>query len=112
MVRKVKIHMPWNILKTALYARLFALVLFLSLGAPAVAGVVLTQSADDRSGERAPRPGTLIIPGKEKREKQAEEKCMTVCARWGEECVYVNRGAGGTTRKCRRTCKQFTEECF
>lgn len=92
-------------------ARLSALVLFLSAGS-ASAGVVLAQNNDSRSGEQAPRPGTLVMPGQEKEDKQVREKCMTVCARWGEECAYINRGTGGTTRKCRRTCKQFTEECF
>ncbi|MEX2525437.1 MAG: hypothetical protein WD750_10810 [Gammaproteobacteria bacterium] len=67
---------------------------------------------DSRTTEQSPRPGTLVLPDQKKETGQGKKKCMTVCARWGEECAYINRGAGGMTRKCRRTCKQFTEECF
>jgi len=58
--------------------------------------------------------GSLLLPDDGKGTGAGEEKqrCMTVCARWGEDCTYVNRGAGGTTRECRRACKQYTEECF
>ena len=56
-----------------------------------------------------PRSGTLVMPADyEKASDNKEKKCMTVCSRWGETCVFdVNRG-----RKCRRTCKEFAEECF
>jgi len=60
-----------------------------------------------------PQAGELIIPDDMTRDTGAEKKqCMTVCARWGDECVLVNKGAGGMERKCRRTCQQFGEECF
>jgi len=60
----------------------------------------------------APAPGTLILPGEQLDKDSASKKCMTVCAQWGEECNYINRGSAGTTRSCRRTCQQYTEECF
>ena len=56
-------------------------------------------------------PGTLILPEAPGQDTKGE-KCMTVCARWGEDCLLINKGAGGMERKCRRTCKQFAEECF
>lgn len=63
--------------------------------------------------QEEPLPGELIIPGAAPTgDEEKEKKCMTVCGRWGEECILVNKGAGGMERKCRRTCKQFTEECF
>ena len=67
----------------------------------------------DAGGAEQPLPGELIIP-EEMTGDQGEEKkqCMTVCARWGEECILINKGAGGMERKCRRTCQQFAEECF
>ncbi len=58
--------------------------------------------------------GTLVLPaalGKDRQDK-AKKQCMTVCGRWGEECIFINRGTGGTTKKCRRACKNFVEECF
>ena len=59
-----------------------------------------------------PQSGNQIFPSTNDRNDREGKKCMTVCARWGEECNYTDRGAAGTTRDCRRTCKQFTEECF
>jgi hypothetical protein len=56
-------------------------------------------------------PGSYILPEAPGSERKPD-KCMTVCARWGEECIIVNKGPGGMQRKCRRTCKQFAEECF
>ncbi len=69
------------------------------------------QTAPERV-EPAPAPGTLILPGEQQDKDSAGKKCMTVCAQWGEECNYINRGSAGTTRSCRRTCQQYTEECF
>ena len=67
--------------------------------------------ADEKPDDKAkPKSGTLVLPPGYQTEKaeNKEKKCMTVCSRWGETCVFdVNRG-----RKCRRTCKEFTEECF
>ncbi|MBI1732655.1 MAG: hypothetical protein HYR49_07800 [Gammaproteobacteria bacterium] len=55
--------------------------------------------------------GVLLLPDPPGEDVKGE-KCMTVCARWGEECLLINKGRGGQERKCRRTCKQFAEECF
>ena len=41
--------------------------------------------------------------------EKTQKKCMTVCEKWGEDCV-INPRTG--TRKCRRTCKKLTQECF
>ncbi|MNC97843.1 hypothetical protein D3C83_156320 [compost metagenome] len=58
-------------------------------------------------------PGELILPEEMVPDSGSEKKqCMTVCSNWGEECMLVNKGAGGMERKCRRTCKQFAEECL
>ena len=76
---------------------------------------VLVAEEDSKKDQQTDEilPGTLLLPDSQQSEKPASEKrCMTVCARWGEECLLLNRGAGGMERKCRRTCKQFAEECF
>ncbi len=51
--------------------------------------------------------GELVLPG----ETDGEEakKCLTVCEKWGEDCI-INPRTGN--RKCRRVCKEFGEECF
>lgn len=73
-------------------------------------------SAGDTRPQREtepPRPGSLVLPDEMKQpDRGGEKKCMTVCARYGEECMLINKGAGGMERKCRRTCQQFAEECF
>ncbi|MGH8245177.1 MAG: hypothetical protein ACREUU_01955 [Gammaproteobacteria bacterium] len=61
--------------------------------------------------ETEPLPGSLLLPDEAPKDG-GKKQCMTVCARWGEECMLVNKGRGGLERKCRRTCKQFAEECF
>ena len=63
----------------------------------------------ETAGETAPQPesGSLVIPGEEKDEK--DKKCLTVCKKWGEDCI-INPRTG--SRDCRRTCKAFGEECF
>ncbi len=78
----------------------------------------LDNEADDEVQEliiEDARPGTLLLPaGVESGDAAdtAKKQCMTVCSRWGEECTFINRGIGGMSRKCRRACKQFSEECF
>ncbi|NNE36807.1 MAG: hypothetical protein HKN08_00770 [Gammaproteobacteria bacterium] len=72
----------------------------------------LVQNTDSQSIVPPPPSGTIILPDSLVNNPDEEKKCMTVCARWGEDCTYINRGAGGMTRSCRRTCQQFTEECF
>jgi hypothetical protein len=53
-----------------------------------------------------PLDGELLLPDDYKAE---EKKCMTVCDRWGEDCI-LNPRTG--SRKCRRVCKSFAEDCF
>ena len=54
-----------------------------------------------------PLDGDLVLPDDYNRAE--EKKCVTVCERWGEDCI-INPRTG--SRKCRRVCKSFTEECF
>jgi hypothetical protein len=69
------------------------------------------QEDKEQKGENAPLPGELVLPAGVEGERK-EKQCMTVCARWGEECILINKGAGGMDRRCRRTCQEFAEECF
>lgn len=71
----------------------------------------LVQGQKDENQQKEPRPGSLVLPAAAETEK-TEKQCMTVCSRWGEECTFINRGSGGLSKKCRRACKQFSEECF
>jgi len=71
----------------------------------------LVQNATPQTNPPLPS-GTILLPDSLTNSSKVEKKCMTVCAAWGEDCTYINRGAGGMTRSCRRTCQQFTEECF
>ena len=82
--------------------------------AETVTPLFLVENGNDGRESTSPAPGSLVLPDESKvpEENTGEKKCMTVCARWGEECQYINRGAGGLSKKCRRACKQFTEECF
>jgi hypothetical protein len=66
--------------------------------------------ADEESQQNSqPKSGTLVLPKDyEKQENTKEKNCVRVCSDWGETCVYdVRKG-----RKCRRTCKETTMECF
>lgn len=77
--------------------------------------VLVAQDTGDAGKTVEPMPGELVIPQnslKAEPDDDGEKKCMTVCARWGEECMLINKGAGGMERKCRRTCKQLGEECL
>ncbi|MGI9228420.1 MAG: hypothetical protein ACR2P9_01015 [Gammaproteobacteria bacterium] len=76
-----------------------------------------------QAGERQRPPVMPVIPatpGNGSRVDGMARQCMTVCARWEEECVDVRQGdddSGGRTeddqrQKCRRACTQFLEECF
>jgi hypothetical protein len=73
---------------------------------------LLAQNEQRPAEVNPPASGTLLLPADNTTDNDAEKKCMTVCSSWGEECTYVNRGSGGTTRSCRRTCQQYTQECF
>jgi hypothetical protein len=52
-------------------------------------------------------PGEIVLPS----ETDGDEgkKCLTVCEKWGEDCI-INPRTG--SRKCRRVCKAFGQECF
>ncbi len=69
--------------------------------------IFLAQSEADDKQNQVPESGTVVIPASAEKD-EAEKKCMTVCQRWGQECMYDNNRG----RKCRRTCKEFGQECF
>ncbi len=73
--------------------------------------IMLAADEQEIKATPAPEAGSLLLPAASEDERE-EKKCMTVCSRWGEECMFINRGAGGTSKKCRRACKSFAEECF
>lgn len=78
---------------------------------------IVAQNSGEAGKTAEPVPGELVIPQDslkttEPPAGEGERNCMTVCVRWGEECVLINKGAGGMERKCRRTCKQLGEECL
>jgi len=75
-------------------------------------GVVMIAEGEDNQRQTQVPSGSLLLPEASGASNEKEKKCMTVCGRWGEDCTYINRGVGGTTRSCRRTCQQFTQECF
>lgn len=76
--------------------------------------ILLVENENGDRESTPPASGTLVLPENQlaPEDKSGDKKCMTVCARWGKECQYINRGNGGLSEKCRRTCKQFSEECF
>ncbi|OGT82971.1 MAG: hypothetical protein A3H91_02370 [Gammaproteobacteria bacterium RIFCSPLOWO2_02_FULL_61_13] len=78
---------------------------------PDSAQILLLEEDKPLETQEAVPAGTYILPEAPGQDNKGE-KCMTVCARWGEDCLLINKGAGGMERKCRRTCKQFAEECF
>jgi len=66
---------------------------------------------NDGTGEKKyePKSGTLLMPSETGKKDVTEgKKCMTVCNRWGQDCI-IDPARG---RQCRRTCKEFGEECF
>ena len=58
--------------------------------------------------EQEPGSGDLLIPDANEKE-DAEKKCITVCDKWGRDCI-INPQTG--QRKCRRMCKSFGQECL
>ena len=84
------------------------------LRAGASGPLLLVENGKGDRESSSPTSGTLVLPENQlaPEDKPGDKKCMTVCARWGKDCQYIDRGSGGLTEKCRRTCKQFTEECF
>ena len=55
-----------------------------------------------------PAGNTTETPA-DKAPDKAEKKCLTVCERWGEDCM-INPRTG--SRNCRRVCKELGQECF
>jgi hypothetical protein len=87
--------------------------LFFSQPSRASSGPVLVAQTDEqqtmRDDKEIPKSGTLLLPESLDRDKNAKDKkCMTVCNRWGEDCIIDPRRG----RQCRRTCKEFGEACF
>ena len=70
--------------------------------------IILAEAENDKSDDETPRSGSLVLPLTADDDK-SEKKCMTICQRWGQDCMIDStRGV----RKCRRTCKEFGQECF
>lgn len=72
----------------------------------------IAQNDKDKSkSESKPRSGELVMPSNYDENGKGDKKektCIRVCSNWGETCVYdINKG-----RKCRRTCKETSMECF
>lgn len=65
--------------------------------------VVRVQPPPDASG--------LFVPAASE-ERRANQQCMTVCSRWGEECQFIGDQDGGSFKRCRRACQSFAEECL
>ncbi len=65
--------------------------------------------SEEENENRSVKPldGELVLP--DDYNEAEDKKCMTVCERWGEDCI-LNPRTG--SRKCRRVCKSFAEECF
>ena len=65
--------------------------------------------------EVKPLDGDLLLPegyNYMQGDKTVEEKkCITVCNKWGEDCI-INPSRNSGTRKCRRVCKSFADRCF
>ena len=90
--------MKYNIFTNSVLTVL--MMFLLSVSAP-----VYAEDSDDRSVKHL--DGELLLPEDYKAED--EKKCMTICDKWGEDCIISPRTGG---RKCRRVCKSFAEECF
>jgi len=70
---------------------------------------LLVEADELKKDDRTPASGSLLFPDESNRKIEKEtKKCMTVCLRWGEDCI-IDPARG---RQCRRTCKEFGEECF
>ena len=124
------INLLWNInkkiclksmaKKNIIYS-MMALLVVISLS------ISLPVSAEEENQARSIKllDGELLLPddyNKAKEDKKCytvcdrwgedcilDKKCYTVCDRWGEDCI-LNPSTG--SRKCRRVCKSFAEQCF
>ena len=68
---------------------------------------VLAENESESSAAVQPSPGNLVIPAASE-DKAKEKNCVTVCDKWGRDCI-INPKTG--QRKCRRMCKSFGQEC-
>ena len=82
-----------------------SLLMVLMMFSLSVSSPVYSEESDDRSVK--PLDGELVLP--DDYNKVDDKKCLTVCDQWGKDCI-INPSTG--SRKCRRVCKSFTEECF
>ena len=73
--------------------------------------LALEYENDDSQPERETASLQVQVPAANPGYRE-DRRCMTVCSRWGEDCVTLNPGADPVTRKCVRTCKSFAEECL
>ena len=81
-----------------------------------IAGILLLAENSEESlygaqpeeRESGVRSGDLVIPGAKENEGK-EKQCVTVCDKWGKDCI-INPRTGA--RKCRRMCKSFGKECI
>ena len=71
-----------------------------------VEALLLAENSEDSKSDV--RSGELIIPGAKETEAK-EKRCVTVCDKWGKDCI-INPRTG--VRKCRRMCKSFGKECI
>ncbi len=78
----------------------------LSISAPVYSEDDTTRSVKSLDGEK-PFDGELLLP--DDYNDAEDKKCLTVCDKWGQDCI-LNPKTG--SRKCRRVCKSFAEECF
>jgi hypothetical protein len=71
---------------------------------------MLVENEDAHKDEKRRKSGSLLLLPADSGKKEDKEgkKCMTVCNRWGQDCI-IDPAKG---RQCRRTCKEFGEECF
>ncbi len=65
--------------------------------------------ADNERPEHEPGLLESLDKAEQQSDNKTEKKCMTVCEKWGEDCV-INPRTGA--RKCRRMCKRVGQECF
>ena len=74
-----------------------------------IAGILfLVESSEESISDSEPQSGDLVIPGAKENEGK-EKQCVTVCYKWGKDCI-INPRTGA--RKCRRMCKSFGKECI
>ena len=75
------------------------------------APLILALEYEDSDIQSGPEPASLQLPAANE-ENRDDRRCMTVCSRWGEDCVMISPAADVVSQKCVRTCKSFAEECL